>query len=85
MFQAHGPSTATNPPWLRDRKRSSCLPEDRWDPAIRTVTEALRQSPAAVQGRVYKINDDQLVRPGPRAIDGLEAMARALHPDVFKQ
>jgi iron complex transport system substrate-binding protein len=50
-----------------------------------TVTEALRQSPAAVQGRVYKINDDQLVRPGPRAIDGLEAMARALHPDVFKQ
>ena len=50
-----------------------------------TVTEALRQSPAAVQGRVYKINDDHLVRPGPRAIDGLEAMARALHPDAFKQ
>lgn len=48
------------------------------------VTEALRQSPAALHGRVYKINDDYLTRPGPRAIDGLEAMARALHPDAFK-
>src|ERR1041384_6338617 len=50
-----------------------------------TVTEGLRQSPAALQGRVYKINDDYLTRPGPRAIDGLEEMARALHPDAFKQ
>lgn len=49
-----------------------------------TVTEALRQSPAALQGRVYKVNDDHLTRPGPRSIDGLEAMARALHPDAFK-
>lgn len=49
------------------------------------VTAALRQSPAALQGRVYKINDDYLARPGPRAIDGLEAMAKALHPDAFKQ
>jgi iron complex transport system substrate-binding protein len=50
-----------------------------------TVTEALRQSPAALAGRVYKINDDHLARPGPRAIDGLEAMARAFHPEAFKQ
>jgi ABC-type Fe3+-hydroxamate transport system substrate-binding protein len=48
------------------------------------VTEALKQSPAAIQGRVYKINDDYLARPGPRVIDGLEAMARALHPEAFK-
>jgi len=50
-----------------------------------TVAEALRQSPAVREGRVYKINDDHLVRPGPRAVDGLEEMARALHPDAFKQ
>jgi iron complex transport system substrate-binding protein len=50
-----------------------------------TVTEALRQSPAVLEGRVYKINDDHLVRPGPRAVDGLEEMARALHPEAFKQ
>lgn len=49
-----------------------------------TVAEALRKSPAVQQGRVYKINDDHLVRPGPRAIDGLEEMARALHPDAFR-
>lgn len=49
------------------------------------VTDALRQSPAALGGRVYKINDDHLARPGPRIVDGLEEMARALHPDAFKQ
>ena len=49
------------------------------------VAEALRNSPAAREGRVYKINDDYLARPGPRVIDGLEAMARALHPEPFKQ
>ena len=48
------------------------------------VTEALRQSPAALAGRVYKINDDHLARPGPRSVDGLEAIAKALHPEAFK-
>lgn len=48
------------------------------------VAEALKRSPAATQGKVYKINDDHLVRPGPRAIDGLEEMAMALHPEAFK-
>jgi iron complex transport system substrate-binding protein len=50
-----------------------------------TVTEALSQSPAVLAGRVYKINDDHLMRPGPRSVEGLEAMARALHPEAFKQ
>jgi iron complex transport system substrate-binding protein len=49
------------------------------------VAEALQRSPAVIQGKVYKINDDHLVRPGPRAIDGLEEMARALHPEAFKE
>jgi iron complex transport system substrate-binding protein len=48
-----------------------------------SVTDALRNSPAAVAGRVYKINDDYLARPGPRLVDGLEALARALHPEAF--
>jgi len=52
--------------------------------ANKNVAEALRNSPAAQQGHVYKINDDHLVRPGPRAVDGLEEMAKALHPDAFK-
>jgi cobalamin transport system substrate-binding protein len=49
------------------------------------VAEALRQSPAVLEGRVYKINDDHLARPGPRSVDGLEEMARALHPDAFRK
>ena len=48
------------------------------------VAEALRNSPAVQSGRVYMINDDHLARPGPRAVDGLEEMARALHPEAFK-
>jgi len=49
-----------------------------------TVATPLRNSPAVLNNRVYKINDDHLSRPGPRLIDGLEEMARALHPEAFK-
>jgi len=49
-----------------------------------SVAAALKTSPAAVNGRVYKINDDLLSRPGPRLVDGLEQLARALHPEAFK-
>lgn len=49
-----------------------------------TVASSLKNSPAAHNNRVYKINDDYLSRPGPRLLDGLEEMARALHPEVFK-
>lgn len=54
-------------------------------PGNSTVAEALNRSPAALAGRVYKINDDHLARPGPRAVDGLEEMARALHPEAFRK
>jgi len=45
---------------------------------------ALKTSPAVLNNRVYKINDDLLSRPGPRLVDGLEQSARALHPEAFK-
>jgi iron complex transport system substrate-binding protein len=48
------------------------------------IAAPLNKSPAALAGRVYKVNGDFLTRPGPRLIDGLEQIARALHPDVFK-
>jgi iron complex transport system substrate-binding protein len=46
---------------------------------------ALKNSPAVLSSRVYKLNEDHLSRPGPRLVDGLEEMARALHPEAFKQ
>jgi len=47
------------------------------------VASALSRSPAVKNGRVYKINDDHLSRPGPRSVEGLEELARALHPEAF--
>jgi iron complex transport system substrate-binding protein len=38
---------------------------------------------AVREGRVYEISTDILMRPGPRLMDCLEAMARALHPEAF--
>jgi iron complex transport system substrate-binding protein len=49
-----------------------------------TVAAPLKNSPAVLNGRVYKINEDHLQRPGPRLVEGLEEMARALHPEAFK-
>lgn len=48
------------------------------------IADALRNSPAAKNGRVYPINGDFLSRPGPRLVNGLEEMARKLHPEAFK-
>jgi iron complex transport system substrate-binding protein len=48
------------------------------------VSQPLRRSPAVLNNRVYRINGDYLSRPGPRLVDGLEQMARALHPEAFK-
>lgn len=49
------------------------------------VATSLSKSPAALAGRVYKINGDYVSRPGPRLVDGLEQIAKALHPEAFKQ
>jgi iron complex transport system substrate-binding protein len=49
-----------------------------------TVAAPLKNSPAVLNKRVYKINEDHLQRPGPRLVEGLEEMARALHPEAFK-
>jgi iron complex transport system substrate-binding protein len=48
------------------------------------VAAPLRKSPAVLNNRVYKINDDHLSRPGPRLVDGLEEIAHALHPEAFR-
>lgn len=39
---------------------------------------------AIKNGAVYPIDADMLDRPGPRIIDGLEALAKLIHPDLFK-
>ena len=49
------------------------------------VAPALKNSPAVRNGRLYVIDGDLLTRPGPRLVDGLEQIARALHPDAFSK
>jgi len=40
---------------------------------------------SAVQnGRIFPFDDNLVSRPGPRLVDGLEALAKLLHPDLFK-
>lgn len=48
------------------------------------VAAALKNSPAVLGNRIYRLNEDHLSRPGPRLVDGLEEMARALHPEAFR-
>jgi iron complex transport system substrate-binding protein len=40
---------------------------------------------AIKQGKVYIFDDNLVSRPAPRMVDGLEAMAKLLHPELFKQ
>ncbi|MFB3737459.1 MAG: ABC transporter substrate-binding protein [Candidatus Velamenicoccus archaeovorus] len=68
----------------------------REDPQVYLVSSESGVSPAAVaerpgfeairavaEGRVALIDSDLVSRPGPRIVDGLRALAKALHPDAF--
>ena len=46
--------------------------------------ERLRDVGALVNGHVYEINTDLVGRPGPRMIDGLEQLAKMIHPELFE-
>jgi iron complex transport system substrate-binding protein len=48
------------------------------------LPERLKATPAAQTGRVYHVDDNLMLRPGPRIIDGLEQMAAEIHPEIFK-
>jgi iron complex transport system substrate-binding protein len=39
--------------------------------------------PAVRRGRVVSVPGDTIHRPGPRVVDGLERLARAIHPEAF--
>ena len=50
----------------------------------RQVWNALPSVPAVKTGRVYILVDSSVVVPGPRIADGVEKIARALHPEAFE-
>lgn len=64
------------------------LGDASYDPSITPEVVAARPGwgdmSAVREGRVIAFADDLLVtRPGPRIVDGLEALARAIHPERF--
>lgn len=40
--------------------------------------------PAVRQGQIHRIDGDLIHRAGPRVVEGLKALARLLHPEVFR-
>jgi iron complex transport system substrate-binding protein len=53
-------------------------------PEIVTHRAGWQSLTAVKEGRVLPFDDNLLVRYGPRLLDGLEALAKALHPEFFK-
>lgn len=45
------------------------------------LPDRLKQTPAARTGRVYRLDDALILRPGPRLVDGLELMSERFHPE----
>ncbi|MGZ8563399.1 MAG: ABC transporter substrate-binding protein [Candidatus Limnocylindria bacterium] len=63
------------------------LGDAAYDPSITPDSVAARAGwegmTAVIDGRVVTVPEDPVIsRPGPRIIDGLEALARAIHPDL---
>ena len=50
----------------------------------REPNEVFANSPAVKNGKIFRVEADLLSRPGPRIVDGLEQIARALHPEEFR-
>ncbi len=59
------------------------------DSAYGTTADSVKQRAgwgglAAVQnGQIYPFDDNLVSRPGPRLVDGLEALAKLLHPELL--
>ena len=45
----------------------------------------LKSIPAVKEGRVYSYPSDKILRPGPRLGEGLEEIARLVHPECFAE
>jgi iron complex transport system substrate-binding protein len=64
------------------------LGDAAYDPTITAKTVAQRDGwasmTAVAEDRVVPLPEDILItRPGPRIVEGLEALARVIHPDAF--
>ncbi|MQY55406.1 MAG: ABC transporter substrate-binding protein [Dehalococcoidia bacterium] len=42
-----------------------------------------KEMTAVKEGNIYQIEDDLISRPGPRIVEGLEEIAKIIHPELF--
>ena len=63
---------------------SSMNPKGNYEKALQEWTR-WKTLPAVQQGRIYLVDSDLIDRPSPRIIEGLEEIARILHPEKFKK
>lgn len=73
-------------------RRPDAILELRGDPVAAEMKSkeigvwgALSSLPAVRNARVYFLDDQMTVVPGPRIADGVELIARTLHPEVYKK
>lgn len=53
-------------------------------PLMRAKWERFTQVPAVSAGRLYTLDGNLMHRYGPRMVDGLEVLARLLHPEALR-
>jgi iron complex transport system substrate-binding protein len=58
---------------------------DGIDPEKVKAQDGWKVISAIKNDRIYGINDDLMSRPGPRIVDGLLDVAKALYPDLFPE
>jgi iron complex transport system substrate-binding protein len=54
------------------------------DPAEIKKRAGYRGLKAVKEGKVYVVDDNLVTRPGPRLVDGLIEVAKAIHPEAFE-
>jgi len=59
------------------KSQDPMVKQRRWWERWKTIS-------AVKQGRIYVLDSDLIHRPSPRMAEGLEQVARAIHPEIFK-
>jgi iron complex transport system substrate-binding protein len=61
------------------------LPDFKDKKTVKEFLQKCEMLTAVRNGAVYSLNEDLILRPGPRIVDGLELMAKIIHPEAFTE